>query len=160
MKLLDLAYECCEDGDFEEALNCYDKVLKEDPQNIVALIDKGTTLQNMGKVKNAMSLYDQALLINPKHVDAILNMGAALHTLNRYDDRALKIDKKCAMALAYKGLSLGEQGKIPQAIENFKKALAIDKDYDLAKLSKDMAQDLLKAIRKERNLSSSSSKTQ
>ena len=37
--------------------------------------------------------------------------------------------------------------------KNFKKELDIDKDYDLAKLSKDVAQDLLKAINKERKIS-------
>jgi len=31
----------------------------------------------------------------------------------------------------------------------FKKALSIDKDYDIAKISKDIAQDLLKSIKKE-----------
>jgi tetratricopeptide (TPR) repeat protein len=53
------------------------------------------------------------------------------------------------MAFAYKGLSLGEQGKVKEALKFFKKALSIDKDYDIAKISKDIAQDLLKSIKKE-----------
>ena len=57
------------------------------------------------------------------------------------------------MAIAYKGLALGEQGKISDAVNAFKKALAIDKDYDLAKLSQEMAKDLLDAIRKEKTTS-------
>jgi len=60
-------------------------------------------------------------------------------------DKALDIDKKCAIALAYKGLSLGELDKIQEALEFFKKALEIDRDYDLANLSKKMAQDILKS---------------
>ena len=48
------------------------------------------------------------------------------------------------MALAYKGLSLGELGNLEDAIKHFKKALTIDSDYDLAEISKKLAQELLK----------------
>ncbi len=59
----------------------------------------------------------------------------------------MNIDKKCAMALAYKGLSLGEMGKLQDAIKHFKKALSIDNQYDLASISKEVAQELLKSIK-------------
>ena len=58
----------------------------------------------------------------------------------------LKIDKKCPMALAYKGLSLAELGQLKEAIAYFKNALSIDKHYDLAQISKDTAQELLKSL--------------
>jgi tetratricopeptide (TPR) repeat protein len=54
------------------------------------------------------------------------------------------------MALAYKGLSLGEQGKIKNALKFFKKALEIDYDYDLAQISKDRAFEILKSKRESR----------
>ena len=55
------------------------------------------------------------------------------------------------MAFAYKGLSLGEMGELPDAIKHFKKALSIDKEYDLAQISKDIAQELLKSIRQKKS---------
>jgi tetratricopeptide (TPR) repeat protein len=55
------------------------------------------------------------------------------------------------MALAYKGLSLGELGNLADALKHFKKALSIDHDYDLANLSKDMAKELLKSIQKQKS---------
>ena len=81
-----------------------------------------------------------------------------MHSLGRFDDaiskyeRALFLDKKCAMALAYKGMSLGEQGKVDEALDCFKEALQIDKDYDVAHISKKIAESLLnsdKTIRKK-----------
>ena len=84
-----------------------------------------------------------------RSVTALLNEGTALHGLGKFDDaiscydRALSLDKKCAMALAYKGLSFGEQGLINDALDCFKKALDIDKDYDMAQISKDIAEKLL-----------------
>ena len=60
--------------------------------------------------------------------------------------KALKIDPKYSMALAYKGLSLGELGNLTESISCFKKALSIDKHCTLAQISKDTAQELLKSI--------------
>ena len=62
---------------------------------------------------------------------------------------ALKIDKKCSMALAYKGLSLGEMGKLSEAIMYFKKALSIDQYCTLAQISKETAQNLLNSKSKK-----------
>ena len=60
----------------------------------------------------------------------------------------LKLIKDVQWHLAYKGLSLGELGNLEKAIKLFKKALTIDRDYDLANISKKMAQDLLKKSKK------------
>ena len=77
--------------------------------------------------------FDKALDISPNNIDALINKGSALHLDEKYldaivcYDTALKIDKKCSMALAYKGLSLGELGNLTEAINYFKKALSVDR---------------------------------
>ncbi|RZD36729.1 MAG: hypothetical protein CXT78_17090 [Thaumarchaeota archaeon] len=147
------AFECVEDGNFDDALKLYDLTLKQEPDNVQALVDKGATLQNMGRFKLAINSYDKALLIAPENLDALLNKGATLHSNQKYQKAidcynvALKIDKKCAMALAYKGLS--EMGELEDAIKHFKKALSIDKQYELATISKNTAQKLLKSIQEK-----------
>ena len=152
-KILVEALESVEDGNYSDALKLYDLALRKDPDNASILIDKGATLQNMGKLKLAIRSYDKVLDVFPKHLDALLNKGAALHSNQKYleaiecYDLALEVDKKCTMALAYKGLSLGEMGKLQDAIKHFKKALSIDKHYDLANISKETAQALLKSIK-------------
>ena len=79
-----------------------------------------------------------------------------MHTDGKYQDAidcydlALKIDKKHAMALAYKGLSLGEMGNLQDALKHFKKALSLDSDYDLANISKEMVKELLKSIKQQK----------
>ena len=42
-------------------------------------------------------------------------------------------------------------GKLQDAIKHFKKALSIDKHYDLASISKDVAQELLKSIQEKKS---------
>ncbi len=140
---------CIEDENFSDALSFYDLILKIDSKNISALIDKGTTLQILGRIKSAISCFDKALDISPDNIDALINKGSALHLTEKYleaiscYDLALKIDKKCSMALAYKGLSLGELGQLSEAIHSFKKALSVDKYCTLAEISMETAQSLL-----------------
>jgi tetratricopeptide (TPR) repeat protein len=73
-----------------------------------------------------------------------------LHILKKYSeaiscyDAVLDHDKRNAMALAYKGLTIGEMGNIPSAIKYFKKALCMEQDYDLAQISLLTAKNILK----------------
>ena len=48
------------------------------------------------------------------------------------------------MALAYKGLSVAEIGKISLALKYFKQALSIDHDYDLAEISIETIKNITK----------------
>ena len=150
-KILRQAFECIEDENYSDALRLYDLVLKKEPRNVDVLVDKGATLQNMGRFKLAITYYDKALYISPDNLDALLNKGATLHSVQKYPeaidcyDRAMLIDKESAIALAYKGLSLGEMGKLEDAIKHFKKALSIDEHYELANVSKGLAQELLRS---------------
>ena len=143
------ANTCLENEDFSESLQFYDLILKIDSKNISALIDKGTTLQILGRIKLSIQCFDKALDISPNNIDALINKGSALHLNEKYldaiacYDTALKIDKKCSMALAYKGLSLGELGNLIEAINYFKKALSVDRYCTIAEISKETAQNLL-----------------
>ncbi len=109
-------------GRLKLAIRSYDKALTISPDNLDALLNKGSALHSDQKYQNAIECYDAAL----------------------------RIDKKCAMAFAYKGLSLGETGQLQDAIKHFKKALSIDQHYDLASISKQVAHELLKSIKEKK----------
>ena len=146
------ANNCIDDENFLEAIEFYDLILKIEPKNISALIDKGVTLQILGRIKLSLRSFNKALELSPKNIDALINKGSALHLSEQYldaiacYDEALEIDQKCPMALAYKGLSLGELGNLTESISCFKKALSIDEHCTLAQISKDTAQELLKSV--------------
>ena len=126
------ANNCIDDENFLGAIEFYDLILKIDPKNISALIDKGVTLQILGRIKLSLRSFNKALELSPKNIDALINKGSALHLSEQYldaiacYDEALDIDQKCSMALAYKGLSLGELGNLTESISCFKRALSID----------------------------------
>jgi len=63
-QMLAKAFEYAEDENYSDALRLYDLVLKKEPDNICALVDKGATLQNMGRLKLAIRSYDKALMLS------------------------------------------------------------------------------------------------
>ena len=52
-KLLEQAYELCEDGNYVRALEYYDMALDIEPDNLNVMVDKGVTLQNLGRFNKA-----------------------------------------------------------------------------------------------------------
>ena len=96
-------------------------------------------------------MYDRALSYQPKNMNALINKGSVLHALEKYSKAiscyniALNIDKNDPVALAYKGLCVGETGNIRLAIKYFKKALSIDNEYELAEISINTANGIMKS---------------
>jgi tetratricopeptide (TPR) repeat protein len=48
-----------------EAVGCFNKALEKEPDNLLALTNKGTCLYNMGRVEDAFKVFRQAIALNP-----------------------------------------------------------------------------------------------
>ena len=150
-EMLEKASKLCEDEKYTQALKYYENILRIESNNVVAIIDYGVTLQNLGLHRHALEMYDRALTIQPKNLVALINKGSVLHTLQKYSEAiscyniVQNLDKKNTLAIAYKGLSVGEMGNITLAIKYFKKALSIENDYELAQISLDTAKRIMKS---------------
>jgi Tfp pilus assembly protein PilF len=59
--LYEKAYAHTQLYEFEEADECYDKILQIDPLHADSISDKGGTLCIKGKYREAMPLFDKAL---------------------------------------------------------------------------------------------------
>jgi len=85
-KLLEQAYELCEDGNYVRALEYYDMALDIEPDNLNAMVDNGVTLQNLGRFNEALQMYEKALSIEAENLDALINKGSVLHILKKYSE--------------------------------------------------------------------------
>ncbi len=119
-------------GKYQEAIDCYDKALRVNPNNKYALNGKGIALNSQGKYQEAIEYYDKALRVNPNYFEALYNKGFALKKIGKYQeaieyyDKTLVIDPNHVYALNGKGLALYDQGKYQEAIEYYDKTLVID----------------------------------
>jgi len=119
-------------GRYQEAIECYSKVLSIDPQNVVAWSNKGCSYNLLGQYQKALECYDKALVLDPQNAGAWNNKGDSLGFLGRYReaidcyDKSLDIDPQDADTWNNKGNSLNSLGRYQEAINCFDKALDID----------------------------------
>jgi len=140
-ELLDIAITLLEGQKNEQAILFFDQVLKKEPGNIAALVDKGIVLARQGKVNDAKKLFDFAINISEKAgaVDyrALANAGIILSIYGdpdealKYFDRVINNSekvKKDTLIAAYtnKGIVLFEKSKYQESIVYFDKVLEIE----------------------------------
>lgn len=101
---------------FDEAINCYDKLLDINNQNIRALVGKAMCYAEMDNSVEAIYYLDQAINININSITEYLNVykmiafvcGSELMNENEYDkaieyfDKILAIDENYQDAITFK----------------------------------------------------------
>jgi tetratricopeptide (TPR) repeat protein len=84
----------------QEAVVCYDEILKLDLQNAEALVKKGTALERLNRDDEALRCYNRAIEADRKMTLAYLHKGGVCNRLGRYEDalecyeQALRAEEK------------------------------------------------------------------
>jgi len=73
-------------GQYQEALEAYDRAINLRPDDPQAWYNKGNTLYDLGRYEEAIEAYDQAISFRPDYPQAWYNKGAALGALGRYEE--------------------------------------------------------------------------
>ncbi len=134
-KLLNNGNKLLDNGKYEEAINCFNEVLKIDPKYIDALNKKGKALGKLGKHKEAFQCFDEVIKIDPKSSYAWYGKGVSLNFLNKSEealkcyDRAIKIEPTYSNAWNNKGVILRELKKYEEAIQCFDEVIKIDPKF-------------------------------
>jgi tetratricopeptide (TPR) repeat protein len=71
-------------GNYEKALELYNKVLEKKPDHVDALIGKSFTLNNLGNFKEAISAISEAEEIQSSNPSVLYAKGQQLHNMNRF----------------------------------------------------------------------------
>ena len=83
---------------FNEAIGVFDQILKIDPNNLKALINRSAVLIEIGQNEKAIYDTNRILTIDPNNVKALANKGTALANIGfNYDaianfEKAIEID--------------------------------------------------------------------
>jgi len=107
----------------EKVLECYEAVIKLDPEYPKAWYNKGVVLSDIRLYNEALRCYEEVLRINPGVAVVWTNKGYCLAMLNRYEealeclDRALDINPEDLTALGNKAAALRRLGRDEEAAE-------------------------------------------
>ena len=122
-------------GDFDLALQSYDKALKINPNFIKALYGSATTLQLRGSLSAAIDCYEKVLELEPNNFNAHMSIGACLRINSELKkaiksfETAIKINPNYGPAYDNLGVCLMELGDQLSAIKSFEKAIERQPDY-------------------------------
>ncbi|HEY9727416.1 MAG TPA: tetratricopeptide repeat protein, partial [Chroococcales cyanobacterium] len=106
----------------EEAIACYDQVIKIQPSQYVAWYSRGNALFDLEQYQEAIASYDEAIKIQPDQDGVWYNRGIALVQLGHYEeaiasyDRALAIKPDKYQAWNSRGIALKQLGRYAEAI--------------------------------------------
>jgi protein O-GlcNAc transferase len=78
-------------GNYADAITCYTEVLRIDPTAADALVNRGNTFKEIGRVNDAIQDYVQAATIRPNMAEAHANLASA------YKDRYSMNLKLCSV---------------------------------------------------------------
>jgi tetratricopeptide (TPR) repeat protein len=72
--------ERAKEGNNEDALIAYDKVLEMDPNHVSTLNNKGIVLFRLKRFEESISCYDKAIELSPEYANAWYNKANALRS--------------------------------------------------------------------------------
>ncbi|RRT84354.1 hypothetical protein B296_00004641 [Ensete ventricosum] len=77
---------CVLQGNYADAIACYNEVLRIDPSAADGLVNRGNTFKEIGRVTEAIQDYVRAVSIRPNMAEAHANLASA------YKDRYVSSD--------------------------------------------------------------------
>jgi predicted O-linked N-acetylglucosamine transferase (SPINDLY family) len=129
---LGLALNC--QGNTEDAILNFLKVLKLNPNDGHALYNLGCLYRNQGQNEKAIDFFSRTLAIEPSHASAYNNLGIVLNEESRSEEalscykKALEIHPDAADVHLNLGCALRKLQRFEEAVESFNKALALEPD--------------------------------
>ena len=122
-------------GRIEEAITCYEQVLRMDPDYAEAHNRLGNSLTQVGKPNDAIGHFQCALRIKPDYPEAHNNLGVALERSGRIQEaisqfeQALQLKPDFADAHFNLGIALAQTDNIQEAIRHYEQALMLKPDH-------------------------------
>jgi len=120
------------EGNYEEAIVAYKRVINAEPENVDAMINMGISYVELKNYEKGIELYQRVLDLEPDNKYALNNMGWAKECQGKIEEakelyvKSLEIDSNFDNALINMTNILLDNEEYDKAIDFFKKALEKD----------------------------------
>jgi tetratricopeptide (TPR) repeat protein len=134
-----LATNLSNSGEFELAIDHFNKAIDLAPNDFMAWANKGLALNRLNRFEEAIKCYDRAIEINPQYSSSWNNKGLALKDLKRYEesiecfDQSISVNPNLEFGWLNKAEVLVKLGRPEEAIECYKETLKLNPSINRAK---------------------------
>lgn len=122
-------------GNFAAAERLYQKIVEQQPDNVVALANLGVSQFRQGKLTAAQLALERAIKANPTDSFTLTTLGAVMIEQNRSEDaigyleRANQATPDDPITLNYLGVASSQLGKFGKAEQSLRRAITVRPDY-------------------------------
>ena len=140
---LGLAFD--QQGNFEKAIDTYNKAIELAPQYAWAYNNRGFARRVSGDPHRAITDFNQAIVLNSQYVAAYNNRGLAKHDLNDYQgaiadfDQAIQLNPQDASAYNHRGAVKYDAGDHRGGIADFDQAIQLNPKFAEAYFNRGLA---------------------
>ncbi len=123
------------EGQYEEAMECYEKAIKMQPENAVFYYNRGTAYGKCKEYDKALADYNMAIKIDPQNSYAYNNRGNVYYNRREYEkamsdyNMAIKIDPQYSRAYNNRGIVYYNRGEFENALSDYNAAIKYDSQY-------------------------------
>ncbi|MFA6076874.1 MAG: tetratricopeptide repeat protein [Candidatus Paceibacterota bacterium] len=130
-----------EKGEYEKSIEYFTRCLNENEEssNFFILIFRGDAYWKLGDYKNALNDFLKAIDLDPSIGVSYVNVAICFSSMGEHDkaheyiDQAISMDNKSDLPMGKKAEIFENQGKIAEALEQYKKTLKMFPDDEYAK---------------------------
>ncbi|MEQ8471456.1 MAG: tetratricopeptide repeat protein [Marinoscillum sp.] len=150
-------------GQYEEAVEAYNKTIETNPTDITSLYNRGRAHEELDHFTEAEQDFLKILEIDPKHLNANLSLSKLYYRQESYSkavifaDRALELNENSAQGHFLVARAKHQLGYVDSALESYSLAININREYGEAylyrgalrvhkKQSKSACEDFAKAV--------------
>ena len=141
-------------NNFDAAIKNYQDALQIVPNDAETLLKIGNIYQMKKENTKAVNFYQKSIIVNPDYTDGWFNLGIAYANENNYIEaqksfeRIISLDSDYNSGYAYYalGMALEQQGKIPEAVKNYKLFIKQNKNKNEDKSIIDNVQQRIKQL--------------
>ena len=122
-------------GNFSAAEKFYQKIVAQQPDNVVALANLGVAQFRQGKLTAAQLALEKAVKINPSDAFSLTTLGAVMIEQNRSQDavtcleRANQAVPDDPITLNYLGVASSQLGQFGKAEQSLRRAITVRPEY-------------------------------
>jgi len=123
----------------EDAMQSYNKAITLNPQYADAYYNRGITLYEMMKLSECIESFMNAIRFDTHNVEAYYNLAVAQHQNGDYESsirnysKAISKRENYAQAYCGRGSVYRILKRFPESIDDFKRVIKIDPNYEFAK---------------------------
>ncbi|MFC4161612.1 tetratricopeptide repeat protein [Chitinimonas lacunae] len=134
-QLLNLGFECQEQGSPHAALEYFRKAYHYHPENVSVCVNLGLTMRAFGNPGEALFYFKKATELVDDCADAYCHAGTIYESVRDFAkavesyEKALEIDPKHAEAMARLASRRKESGRLEEAKELLRKAIELNPDW-------------------------------